>query len=167
MRHFHALRAGFTLVELLVVIAILGILIATFAASTASAHETARITKATAESRELGNAIRLFLLTEMDTESSSDIDGDDPLSALGLGEGENPISSALSGRLTSDNNDAGHAYFAASQSAMPNGTIIDPWGRPYRVRVRRFKPQVDQDEDYVIILPIQGRHRTLDPVKAN
>ena len=164
MRHAHALRAGFTLLELLVVIAIIGILVATFASSTASAHETARITKATAESRELGNAIRLYLMTELDTSSSDDIEGDDPMGDLGLTEGVNDISSALSRRLATTNNDAGHAYFAASQSSMPNNQILDPWGNPYKIRMRRFNPQTQQDEDYVIILPVLGRHRTLDPL---
>ena len=47
---------------------------------------------------------------------------------------------------------------------MPNSQILDPWGNPYKIRMRRFNPQTQQDEDYVIILPVLGRHRTLDPL---
>ena len=56
-----ALRTGFTLIELLVVIVIIAILTASFGVSFLSAQETARITRATAESRELGNAINRML----------------------------------------------------------------------------------------------------------
>ena len=60
-------RAGFTMIELLLVMAILGTLVATFAISTASARENAKVVKATAESRSLANSIRLFCMAMTDT----------------------------------------------------------------------------------------------------
>lgn len=159
----HSLRAGFTLIELLVVIVIIGILAATFLSSSMSARETARVTKATAEARELGNAIRLYLLTQLDTTGESDDTGD-PMSELGLSEGTAEISSALTSALTTDRNDAGYAFYRAGQDSLRRNRICDPWGNPYYIRVRRFEPKDSQDEDYEIILPALGRHRLLDPL---
>ncbi len=162
-------RAGFTLIELLVVLAIIGILAATFVTSSMSAYETAQIARATAESRELGNAIRLFLLTEFDSSDDSAVEGSDPLGELGLSEGTGEISSALTSNLTTRNNDAGYAYYQANQDSLRNGRIVDPWGNPYVIRVRKVDVESDsdvQDEAYEIVLPIQGRHRALEPLNS-
>lgn len=162
-------RAGFTLVELLVVLAIIGILAATFVTSSMSAYETAQITRATAESRELGNAIRLYLLTELDTSEDTAVEGSDPLQELGLSEGTGEISSGLTTRLTT-RQDAGYVYYQANQDSLRGGKIVDPWGNPYVIRVRKVdnvKSDSDvQDEAYEIVLPIQGRHRALEPLNS-
>lgn len=159
-------RAGFTLIELLVVIAILGVLIATFAASTASARETARITKATAECRELGNAIRLFCMTQLDTATADD--GGNPMADLGLRDGLQDANSTMTDLLTkpSDKN-RNTVYFAANDRAIRQNVLCDPWGNPYRVRVKRVVSQSDNtaERDYEIIVPLDGRHRALEPLK--
>lgn len=158
-------RAGFTLIELLVVIAILGVLIATFAASTSSARETARITKATAECRELGNAIRLFCMTQLDTAVTED--GGNPMSDLGLRDGLQDANTTMTDLLTKPSDKNRHTvYFAANDRAIRQNILCDPWGNPYRVRVKRVAPRTDTAErDYEIIVPLDGRHRALEPLK--
>ena len=152
-----ALRAGFTLIELLVVIVIIAILTGSFGVSFLSAQETARITRATAESRELGNAIRLYLM-------EPDANGDLPsLSDLGLGTGErSDISSATTRILTGESGDK--VYFQAAEDALWDNGLVDPWGNPYYITVREIQPNAQPDpEDYEIVVPIQGRHRALEP----
>lgn len=154
-----ALRAGFTLIELLVVIVIIGILAATFGVSFLSAQETARITRATAESRELGNAIRLYLM-------QPDANGTLPdLSELGLSTGDRgDISSNTTQILIGESGNRGHAYYQAAEDALVGNQICDPWGNPYYITVREIKPSGKPDpEDYEIVVPIQGRHRALEP----
>lgn len=160
-------RAGFTLIELLVVIAILGVLIATFAVSTNSARETARITKATAEGRELGNAIRLYCMTQLDTETAED--GGNPLSDLGLNDGLQDATSALTNALTKPSSQNGNTvYFAANDRSIRQNVLCDPWGNPYRIRVKKVVSRVDPntaERNYEIIVPLDGRHRALEPLK--
>lgn len=151
-----AARRGFTLIELLVVIAIVGILAGTFAFSMSSAQENARIAKATAEGRELTNAIRLFCLTQ--TERTSD----NPLSALGLSEGTHEGTSTLRQMMTEPSAANGNTvYYRASERSIRRGVLCDPWGHPYRIRVRRFVPRDGQQNDYRLIVPLETRHRPL------
>lgn len=159
-------RAGFTLIELLVVIAILGVLIATFAASTSSARETARITKATAECRELGNAIRLFCMTQMDTATTED--GGNPISELGLRDGLQDAPSTLTNLLTKPSDRNGNTvFFAANDRAIRRNILCDPWGNPYRIRMKKVVSRTNNtaERDYEIIVPLDGRHRALEPLK--
>ncbi len=170
IRTLHALRAGFTLMELLVVITIIGILVASFSYSTVSARENARIAKATAESRELGNAIRLYAITNQDTTDGDGSDGGDPLDGLGLSEGINEARGTIVKRLTNpSSNDAKTVYFAANPPTLINDNLYDPWGARYRIRVKKAgaggvnagsSTNIAED-DYTILVPIMGRHRDL------
>lgn len=157
-------RRGFTLIELLVVIAILGILAGTFASSTSSARESARIAKATAEARELGNAIRLYGLTMIDT-SDDDTDGGTPLEDIGLREGLNEASPELTRSLTLPNERNGNTvYYRASETAIRKDRLCDPWGNPYRIRLRKAAGSQRDEDDYTIYVPVSGRHRALEPL---
>ncbi len=156
-----SLRAGFTMVELLVVIVILGVLAAAFATSASGARETAMITRATAESRELGNAIRLFCMAQMDLEMNAT----DPMAELGLSDGVRDASSKLTSVLTEPSSSNGNTvYYNVSQSSLRGNRICDPWGEPYQIRVRKVTGDANQDEDYTLIVPIPARHRALEPL---
>ena len=156
-------RAGFTMVELLVVMAILGMLVGTFAVSTTSARENAKIVKATAESRSLTNAIRLFCMTMTDTAVSED--GGNPMSDLGLSDGLRDADSNLTNMLTKPSEKNGNTvYFEANDNSIRGNRLCDPWGNPYKIRVRRVNIAVEQERDYEIIVPIPGRHRALEPL---
>ncbi len=159
------LRAGFTLLERLVVIAIVGVLIASFAFSTASARENARTVKATAEGRALGDAIRLYCLTNLESSDGGGDDGGDPMGDLGLSEGINEARGTLVSKLTDpSSNDAKIVYFEANHPTLRGNGLYDPWGHPYRIRVKKAVTDADTGEDdYIILVPAVGRHRTLNP----
>lgn len=156
-------RAGFTLVELLVVIVIIGILIASFAFSTHSARENARTVKATAEGRQLADAIRLYCLTNLDSSDSDGDDGGNPMGTLGLNEGINEAKGTLVSKLTDPSaNDAKTIYFEANYPTLRGNTLYDPWGHPYRIRVKKAVTDAeDNEDDYVILVPAVGRRREL------
>lgn len=161
-----AARAGFTLIELLVVIAIIGILIVSFAVSTFAAQENARTVKATAEGRALGDAIRLYCLTMLDTSDGDGDDGGDPIRDLGLSEGDdNEATGTLVTKLTDPSaNDAKTVYFNANYPTLRGNTLYDPWGNPYRIRVKQAVTDAqDADDEYTILVPAVGRHRILNP----
>ena len=153
--------AGFTLIELLVVIVILGVLVATFVVSTTAARQNARIAKATAESRELGNAIRLYCMTSLDTAESED--GGDPMGDLGLTEGTKAATAELTRLLTKPSEKNGNTvYFNANERAIRRNVLCDPWGNPYYIRVKKVNMNVSSEDDYEII--VIGRHRALEPL---
>lgn len=159
----HRLRAGFTMVELLVVMAILGVLVGTFAVSTTSARENAKVVKATAESRSLANSIRLYCMTMTDTAVSED--GGNPLSLLGLSDGLRDADSTLTNMLTKPSASNGNTvYFEANDRSIRGNRLCDPWGNPYKIRVKRVNIATKAEEDYEIIVPIPGRHRALEPL---
>lgn len=158
-------RAGFTLVELLVVIAIIGVLIASFAFSTTAARENARTVKATAEGRQLADAIRLYCLTNLETSDGEGDDGGNPMGDLGLSEGVSEAKGTLVSKLTDPSaNDAKTIYFEANHPTLRNNTLCDPWGHPYRIRVKKAVSDAKTNEDdYIILVPAVGRHRILTP----
>ncbi len=151
------------MMELLVVIVVLGILAASFVSSASSARENARITKATAESRELGNAIRLFCMANLDVAMNED----DPLGVLGLGKGLREANASLTNILTRPSASNGNTvYFNVAQSSLRNNRICDPWGEPYRILVREIESEIEErTDDYIIIAPVPTRHRALEPLK--
>lgn len=162
-RTARSLRAGFTMVELLVVMAILGMLVGTFALSTGAARENAKVVKATAESRALANAIRLFCMTMTDTAVADD--GGNPMSTLGLSDGLVDANPTLTNLLTKPSTANGNTvYFEANDRSIRGNRLCDPWGNPYKIRVKRVDIDAKQEEDYEIIVPISGRHRALEPL---
>lgn len=165
------LRQGFTLIELLVVIAIIGTLVSIFVFSSASARETAMIAKATSESREITNAIRLYVTTNQDLTDEDD-DGD-PLNDLGLSDGDNDISTTTTRILTDPSaNDSKKRYFNNSKDGIRNKRLVDPWGQPYKVHVKEIRRTANTDKDnlaekYEVILPLRGRYVKLENLPSS
>jgi len=130
------MKKAFTLVELLVVVAMIAMLLGVVGSSVSSAQGRARVMKATAEVKEMTNAILAYenyarggkyKLTEMDQDASVDSVG------FILGKG---------GAGDSGSGDMPVLY---NGSVGSDGVIRDPWGRPYKVRIKEGTvPSVSQ-----------------------
>jgi type II secretory pathway pseudopilin PulG len=107
--------------EMLVVLGILGMLMGVAFSGIGKAQKRARVAKATAEVRELANAIRAYEAAEDNSaqflaEGVYEATTGDPF-FLRLVEGGDGKPVYLNVPLTSD------------------GRFLDPWGRPYRFRI--------------------------------
>lgn len=166
-------RQGFTLIELLVVISIIATLVSVFTVSTGQAKENAMIAKATAEAREITNAIRLYALTNMQLDPNDDGD-DDPLAQIGVQEGFGDISTNTTTKLTDPrSNERNIRYFNCSAQSLVGGRIVDPWGNPYKVRVKKIdvrankKDKDDLAREYEVILPINSHYHELSEIQTD
>lgn len=129
------MKKGFTLVELLVVVSMIAALMGGAAASFARAREQAKIAKATADVKEMTNAILAYENYASDHSLKSvagTANGEASKSTLGFIVGVAP--DAESGEVPVLYN----AQFSGS------GKILDPWGNPYQVRVEE---STDSDTD--------------------
>ena len=121
-------KMGFTLIELLVVVAMIAVLGAAFTSSASSARQRARVQKATAEVKVVSQAILAYEnwdqgsgRHELPVRSDVDVDKD----SLGfiLGDGGNA--------------ESGGKIPAMLMAALTSGgKMLDPWGTPYRVRIK-------------------------------
>jgi prepilin-type N-terminal cleavage/methylation domain-containing protein len=127
------MKKGFTLIELMVVISMIAVLIGAVASSTTNARARARIVKATADVKEITNAILAYenysvggqhRIPERSDENASE-------SSLGFILGKGP---------SADGGTPVPVLYNASLS--PDGTIRDPWNTPYRIRI----VEVSQDD---------------------
>lgn len=170
---FSRWHRGFTLIELLVVISIVATLVSVFTVSTVQANENAKIAKATSEAREITNAIRLFAITNMQLDENDD-GYDDPLSQIGVQEGFGEISTSTTTKLTDPkSNDRNIRYFNCSAQSIVRGRIVDPWGNPYRVRVKKIQPSTnkkDKDDlakEYEVILPVHSHYTEISTLQVD
>ena len=119
-------RRGFTLIELLVVIAMIAILAGAMTTSVSGARARAKISRAETESREMTNAI-LAYANYTDDGSLSSVAMNNALaseSTLAFILGQGPSQRGAKVPVL---------YNAAVRS---DGSIVDPWGHPYRVTVK-------------------------------
>lgn len=126
-------KAGFTLIEMLVVLAILGILVAAFAFTGMHAQESARIAKASAEGREIVNAIRLYCMTYQGNE-------DHPFDELALPDETTAFiqGAVLRDLLEPSSSNGNSVFYNASANHIVGQALRDPWGNPYRVYTRKY-----------------------------
>ena len=116
------MRRGFTLIELMVVMAMIAVIAAAFVTSVAKARQRAFISRATAEVREMTNAILAY---EQYAENRS-------LASVARGawtdcsEGEMGM---ILGNKTGDNGERIPVLYNAHVRA---GYLRDPWGKPYQ-----------------------------------
>ena len=121
------MKKGFTLVELLVVVAMIAMLIGAVGSSVTSARERARVMKATAEVKEMTNAILAY-----ENYAKSGIgygleekDEDATISSVDFILGKGPAS---------DSGEKIPVLYNGSVGA--DGVIRDPWGSAYRVKIK-------------------------------
>ena len=116
------MRRGFTLVEMMVVVGIIAMLMAALTVSYSSAQTKSRISKATAETTSLTQAIYSYE-NYVDT-------GIPEASDAEAGESSLPY---LFGGGTDR---AGNQIPVLFNGSLSNGKFLDPWGHPYRVTVK-------------------------------
>ncbi len=120
-------RRAFTLVELLVVIAMIAILSAAAGTSVVGARKRAKISRAQTETQELTKAILAYAnYTEDGT-----LDELTGLNNTPATEGN--LKWVLGGVKKRDS----PVPVLYNASVTRNGQLLDPWGRPYRVTVKK------------------------------
>ncbi len=114
-------KKGFTMVELMVVMAMLMLLIGAVSSSVASASRRAKISKATTTVQEMTNAILAY-------ENAGH-----PLSSHSMQQWTVADESSMGFILGTESEDVPVLFNAA----IRNGKILDPWGKPYYVMIRK------------------------------
>lgn len=119
------MRKGFTLIELLVVIAMILVIAGSMTAATVRAQRRAKLDRASAEARELTNAILAY--QNFDENGSLDNyvmeNADAEVSRLGF----------ILGKVRQRGQQVPVLYNAA----VSGSKIVDPWGKPYRITIKR------------------------------
>ena len=120
-------NTGFTLVELLIVIAMIAVLMGAVSSSVAKAQTRAKVSRATVDCREITNAILAYENYDKDHSLDEFLREDqdakrDNLKFI-LGEGGNAANNKKIPTLYN--------------GALQHETLADPWGRPYKVTIRR------------------------------
>lgn len=126
------MKKGFTLVELIVVIAMLMLLMGSVTSALASARKRAKIAKATVACQEMTNAILAY-------------ENYKSLSSVTPKEGEANRSSLkfiLDGKGTDDRGNSIPVLYNADAKGTD---ILDPWGKPYRYRIKEKAIQISDD----------------------
>jgi len=122
-------KRGFTLIELLVVIAMIAIFMAAVGTSVGQTRERARLEKARSEVKVISQAILAWenysRSGKHELEEMSDAEADSSSLKFLLGQGEAATSGDIPSLLM--------AQLAAG------GKIRDPWGTPYRIRIKEGK----------------------------
>ena len=120
-------KKGFTLVELIVVVGMIMVIIAAMSVSVSGAQERARVQKATAEVKIITQAI-LAYENEKDHELQ-------PMSK------EVCNRSSLGFLLGNETSKTGNKIPVLLMAALSSGgDMLDPWGHPYRVTIKRRTP---------------------------
>ncbi|MBQ4385280.1 MAG: type II secretion system protein [Kiritimatiellae bacterium] len=120
------MKRAFTLVELLVVIGMIALLTGAIGTSVSSARARARIVKATAEVKEMTNAILAY--------ENYARGGEYGLEAMENREATIDSVGFIMGR--GETGDTGKIPVLYNGSASADGSLRDPWGNPYRVTIR-------------------------------
>ena len=121
-------KRGFTLVELIVVIAMIAVFMASVGTAVGKTRERARVEKARGDVKVLSQAILAWenyaRNGKNELREMNDVEAD-------LGQGE----SANSGDIP----------VLAMVQLSANGKMLDPWGRPYLIRIKEGK--IDRPEN--------------------
>ena len=127
-------KKGFTLIELLVVVAMIAIIMGAMTTSVTASQQRARIQKASAEVKVISQAILAYENYSrggsFELEELNDVDAD--ASSLGF----------LLGRETAE---SGGRITLLMASLAAGGTMRDPWGTPYKVKIKAGNADVRID----------------------
>lgn len=141
------MRKAFTLVELLIVIAMIAVLMGAATSVVVKAQKRAKITRAETDIREMTNAI----LAYENWASRHSFDG---ISKGETDASESSLSFILGGETVN-----GHKVPVLYNAAVSkDGSIRDPWGTPYRVKIEdagsiRIEDDVIENMTTVINIP--------------
>jgi len=119
-------RRGFTLLELLVVVGMIAVIMGAMATTVSSAQERARKQKATAEVKVITQAILAYEDWSKNGELPDLKAADADASSLGFLFGE--------GGTTRSGQELPTLLMASLRNG---GKILDPWGHPYKVTIKR------------------------------
>ncbi len=119
-------RQGFTLIELLVVIGMIALLAGAVGSGVMQAQMRAKIARASAECREITNAILAYENYDRNHSLQNHVmqDADAGRSTLAFILGE------------SGSTEGGEKIPVLYNAAMVANKIVDPWGRPYKVTIQ-------------------------------
>ena len=126
-------KRGFTLIELLVVVGMIAVIAGAMTTSVASAQERARIQKATSEVKIISQA----LLSYQDYATAHNL----TLAELEKLKNSDADSGSIGFLLGSASGDKVPALLMASLQA--GGKMLDPWGTPYKISVKKGKAQIN------------------------
>lgn len=119
------MRRGFTLIELMVVMAMIAVIAGALTSGVAKAQKRSKISRAQTEAREITNAILAY--------QNYDEDGSLDKFLMEDQEAEEGKLGFILGKVKSRNSDVPVLYNAA----LTGGKILDPWGHPYRITVKK------------------------------
>ena len=125
-------KRGFTLIELLVVMTMIMLIAAAMGVSVSGARERARVQKAIAETKIITQAILAY---ENETKNGEDHE----LPTLDKADCDRDSIGFLLGKETSQ---SGKIPVLLLASLSGGGKMLDPWGHPYKVTIRKnsFRP---------------------------
>lgn len=130
------MKKAFTLVELLVVIGMIAVLMGSAAAGFSKARERAKVAKATADVKEITNAILAYENYAPDRSLGS---------IQGRAQGD-ATQGSLGFLVGGENDDEGNPIPILYNAQFDNrGYILDPWGTPYKVVIE--SPAEDDDSE--------------------
>lgn len=121
-------KKAFTLIELLVVVAMIAVLLGALTTSVTAARRRARIQKATADVKVITQAILAY--EQWAAKSGKDMptyDEPTPCNSESL--------NFLLGKETADN--GGQIPVMLMAQLQAGGNLLDPWGHPYKMTIRR------------------------------
>lgn len=128
---------GFTLIELMVVMGMLMLLAAAITSSITGANKRAKIQQAKVEAQEMTKAILAYENYGKDYSL-------DKFVRENFEATESSLSFILGGESMQNQGQSGKIPVLFNASTRRDGKILDPWGRPYYVTIR--KDEVDQKD---------------------
>ena len=127
-----SLSSGFTLIELLVVVAMVAVIMGAMTTSVNAARARARLQKAQSDVKVISQAILAYENWnggELPTLTRAEASKDNIGFLLGQGNAE--------GSGTPGANGSGKLPVLLEAALSGKGTILDPWGHPYLVTIRK------------------------------